>query len=253
MRILKLRKFLLIIGIVYFHNFASAQETVSQQLWGNAVFGFPVNQNMYLELDAEPKWQISRGERWRNIDITPLIEYYPNSWLDLTAEVTGGYTNQSNDVNTVEITPRLGIRFHLFTNVWQYFETSERLPLSRLTLATFFRLEARNLWYSGDLPSEHESRLRMRLESKIAINHERLDFDDTVYLFTDVEYYVPLGREISEKFASKFRLRIGPGYRLSYDNRFELLLIYDFARDTLDEAVNKDALAVDLRFKFYFN
>ena len=249
---LKLRKILFIIVIISAYNFVYGQKTVSHQLWGNAIFSFPQNQFYYLELDVEPKVQIFDEERWDNIDVTPLVEYYPNSWIDLTAEMTAGYTDQSNDLNTLELTPRLGIRFHLFANVWQYFETSERVPLSRLTLATFFRLESRNFWYSSDLDSEHESRLRLRIESKIAINNDKLAYDNTAYLFTDAEYYIPFGNEISEKFASKFRLRIGPGYRLTYANRFELIFIYDFARNTLDDDAQKDALAIDFRFKFYF-
>jgi len=229
-----------------------SQESVSQQLWGNAVFGIPKGKHLYLEIDVEPKKQISGMDSWGNLDVTPLIEYYPNSWIDLTGEMTVGYTNQSTAVNTLELTPRLGIRFHLFENVWQYFETSERIPLSRLTLATFIRLEVRNFWYSIDYDSEHENRLRLRIESKIAINHEKLSDDNTIYLFTDAEYYVPFGEDISERFASKFRFRIGPGYRLTYANRFELLFIYDFARDTLYDNVDRDAIALDLRFKFYF-
>jgi hypothetical protein len=229
-----------------------SQESVSQQLWGNAVFGIPKDKHLYLEIDVEPKKQISGMDYWGNLDITPLIEYYPNSWIDLTGEITAGYTNQTSAVNTMEVTPRLGIRAHFFTNVWQYFKTSERVPLSRLTLATLLRLELRNFWYSNDQASEHETRLRLRLESKIAINHEKLAYDNTYYLFCDAEYYMPLSEKISERFASKFRFRIGPGYRLTYANRFEILLIYDFARDTLNEKADRDALAIDFRFKFYF-
>ena len=248
-----MRKILYILSIVLVHSLVFSQESLSQQLWGNAVFGISKCKQTYLEFDVEPKTQISGLESWDNIDITPLIEYYPNSWIDLTGEVTVGYTNQSTNVNTLEITPRLGIRVHLFENVWQYFETSERIPLSRLSLATFFRVEARNLWYNSDQDySEHEFRLRLRIESKLAINHKKLADDNTIYFFTDAEYYMPIGDDILEKFASKFRFRIGPGYRLSYANRFELLFIYDFARDTLEDDVNRDAISLNLRFKFYF-
>ena len=231
---------------------AWSQDFTAQQIWGNAIFSFPESEKLYWELDVEPKLQISGNEQWQNIDVTPLLEYYPNHWIDLTAEMTSGYTDQSDDINTVEITPRLGIRLHFIKNVWQYLDTSERVPLNRLSLATLLRLEARNLWYN-DNSSEHVLRLRFRFETKIAINRARLDYDRTIYCFTDVEYYIPIEKEVSERYASKFRLRIGPGYRLTFANRFELLFIYDFARNTLDEGVSKDAMAVNFRFKFYFN
>jgi hypothetical protein len=229
-----------------------SQTTVSRQLWGNAILGFPQNKHLYLEVDLEPKTQISGGERWRNIDVTPLLEYYPNSWLDLTAEVTFGYTVQTTDLRSLEFTPRIGIRFHLFKNVWDQAAISERVPLSRLQLATLFRLEYRNINYNLDLASEHESRARLRIESKIAINHNKLANDKTFYLFTDGEYFYPINRKISERYASKIRIRFGPGYRVNRVFHFELLLIFDDAQNTLEDANPTDTWALDLRAKIIF-
>lgn len=229
-----------------------SQTTVSRQLWGNAILSFPQNRHIYFEVDVEPKAQISGGERWRNIDVTPLLEYYPNSWIDLTAEVTSGYTVQTNDVRTVEVTPRIGIRFHLFRNVWQQVTISERLPLSRLQLATFFRLEYRNIGYNQELASEHETRARLRIESKIAINHNKLAYDRTWYLFTDGEYFIPINRKIPERYASKIRIRFGPGYRVNRTYHFELLVIYDDAQNTLEDSNPTDTWALNLRAKIFF-
>jgi len=229
-----------------------SQTTVSRQLWGNAVLGFPKNKHLYLEVDVEPKTQISGGDRWRNIDVTPLMEYYPNSWIDVTAEVTTGYTIQTNDLKSGEFTPRIGIRFHLFRNVWDQVTISERLPLSRLQLATFFRLEYRNISYNQDLASEHESRARLRIESKIAINQNKLAYDRTLYLFTDGEYFIPINRKISERYASKIRLRLGPGYRVNHSYHLELLLIYDDTQNTLENENSTDSWILDARVKIFF-
>jgi hypothetical protein len=231
---------------------ATAQEEapagVSNQLWGNVILAYPRSPRLYTELDVEPKVLVSGGEPWRNVDATPLVEFYPNSFLDLTGEVTVGRTRQSSEEKSWELTPRIGVRLHLFRRLWDQVHP-ERIPLSRLSFANLSRIELRNLWYSGDLAHSPETRFRNRTELKLALNHDKLSTDGTVYLFTDVEFFVPLGDEAPERFATKRRLRGGFGYRLSRRWRFEVLYIRDFARETLEEPEDIDMNALDIRVK----
>ena len=240
--------------LALFAAVAAAQEETpaetSNQLWGNVILSYPQSARLYYELDLEPKIQVSGGEPWRNVDATPLVEFYPKDLIDLTGEVTVGRTRQSAEVKSWELTPRIGVRFHLFKRLWDPIHP-ERLPLSRLSLATLFRIEYRNLWYSGDHPSSHETRFRNRTELKMAINNNRLSVDRTLYLFVDVEFFVPLGDETPERFATKRRLRAGFGYRLSRKWRFEVLYIRDFGRETLDEEADIDMNALDVRLKLF--
>ena len=67
-----------------------------------------------FELDIEPKTQTSEGDKWRNLDLTPLVEYYPAKWLDVEGEMIVGRTHQFEGVDTWEITPRLEFRFNPF-------------------------------------------------------------------------------------------------------------------------------------------
>ena len=235
---------------------AAAQEDrldeVSTQLWGNVILGYPRNARLYYELDLEPKILVSGGEPWRNLDATPLVEFYPNSFLDLTGEVTVGRTRQSRAAKSWELTPRIGVRFHLFKRFWDEYHP-ERIPLSRLSFANLSRLEFRNLWYSGELaiPNSHETRFRNRTEIKLALNNDKLSTDGTLYLFTDMEFFFPLGDEIPERFANKRRFRGGFGYRLSRKWRFEVLYIRDFARKTLGEPEDINMNALDIRVKLF--
>ena len=238
--------------LVLFAALATAQEDppdeVSTQLWGNVILAYPRSPRLYTELDLEPKVLVSGGEPWRNVDATPLVEFYPNSFLDLTGEVTVGRTRQSQEEKSWELTPRIGVRFHLVQRIWDQFHP-ERVPLSRLSFANLSRLEFRNLWYSGDHADSQETRFRNRTEVKLAINHDRLSTDGTLYLFTDVEFFFPVGDEVPERFATKRRFRGGFGYRLSRKWRFEVLYIRDFARATLEEPEDIDMNALDFRVK----
>lgn len=227
-----------------------APDQISNQLWGNVILSHPKSARLYYELDLEPKVQISGGEPWRNVDATPLVEFYPNSVIDLTGEVTVGRTRQSSEEKSWELTPRIGVRLHLIKRLWSEFHP-ERVPLSRLSFANLSRLEFRNLWYSGDHADSHETRFRNRTEIKLAINNDKLSTDGTLYLFTDVEFFFPLGDEVPERFATKRRFRGGFGYRLSRKWRFELLYVRDFARDTLEEEADIDMNALDFRLKMF--
>ena len=45
------------------------------------------------------------------------MEYYPNHWFDLTGEATVGFTHQNDDVSTFELTPRIGARLHILSDL----------------------------------------------------------------------------------------------------------------------------------------
>jgi len=228
-----------------------AEETVSQQIWGNYILGSAHNDKLYLELDLEPKVQTSGTEQWNNLDITPLLEYYPNEWIDLTAELVLGYTKNSHSLKTYEVSPRLGVRLHILGNLRQYIPNDNIFSFERFSLSTLFRYEYRSL-YDNNNSTEHQSRLRIRVETKTAFNHKDHTDDDTYYLFADIEQYFNFGHKVKEVFANKTRIRLGPGYTYNKNHRFEILMIYDYARDTLRGNVRHDAIAIDFRYKVFY-
>ncbi len=240
---------------------ARAQDEASSgpamQIWANLTLGKMVSERTYLELDIEPKWQVTSGEEWRNFDLTPLAERYPADWLDLEAEVTLGTTHQSDGLDTLEITPRIGARFHLFAKMAPYRpgvlgHDHERLPLTRLGVSTLVRLEWRNFFYSDDTPDSHAWRARLRLEAKLALNRAKLAEDRTLYAIADAEYYAPLGDDVQERYVNKVRARLGLGYRFSGATRLEFLYLRDWNRDSPDEAGTEDTQAFDLRVKLFY-
>ncbi len=228
----------------------TAAEDASGQLWANVTLCYPKTEKLYFELDFEPKVQFSGHQKWGNLDATPLVEYYPNKWIDLTGEATIGYTQQNNDMRSFEFTPRIGIRLHLFQNIRDMLSL-ERLP-ERVSLANLTRIEYRTFSYFGDLEATHEWRLRNRLEFKLPLNHKSLSIKRTLYIMADVEAYIPLGDRVSESFASKTRVRGGLGFRGNYNWRLELLFIRDWARDTLEDKGSVAVNAIDLRLMVFF-
>lgn len=247
-------------GEAFAQDGGSSDESTGRatQVWFNVTPGWTRGPRLYLELDAEPKWQVSGEERWRNLDLTPLVEYYPADWIDLEAEASVGKTLQKDGLTTFEITPRAGARFHLFAKMAPHRPgipglKYERLPLTRFAASTLVRLEWRNFWYSDDdTPDKHTLRARIRLEGKLALNHASLPLDRTLYAIADVEYYWPLGDDIAETYPNKVRARLGLGYRLSWARKLEFLYIRDWNRSSPDAEAVEDTQAFNLRFKLLF-
>lgn len=229
---------------------ASADD-LETQAWANLTMGWYRTEKVYLELDLEPKALVSGHPRWRNLDVTPAFEYYPSSWIDLTAEATIGSTLQTDDLRTDELTVRAGVRTYLLRHVRDTLR-HENAPLGRISVASLFRVEARNFWYSDDTESQHSFRFRARLESKAPINHADLTADRTFYVLGDVEAFVPIGHEVEERFANKYRLRVGLGYRINARQRVDLLYLRDWVRHTREDTPQATAQAFDVRYRVVF-
>ncbi len=229
----------------------------STQIWADLIAGKTKGERLYLQLDVEPKWQVTSGEEWRAFYLTPLVEHYPADWLDLEAAAAIGHTRQREGLDTFEITPRVGARSHLFARMATHRPgipglEHERLPLTRLGVSTLVRLEWRNLFYSDDTPDQHQWRARLRLEGKLAVNHAKLSEDRTLYASADAEYYLPLGDDVQERYVNKTRVRTGLGFRFSRATRLELLYIRDWNRSSSDATAAENSQALDLRVKLLF-
>lgn len=231
---------------------AHAQANV--QLWGNVTLDWVKSDRLTYELDFEPKVlvQAPEGEPgWRNLDVTPNVEYSPKPWMDLVAEVATGYTRQTDDVNSFELTPRVGVRFHLFPRI-RGILVREHAPGHRIVLRNLVRVESRNFFYGGEgSGSSSTVRFRNRLELLLPLNKEKLTDDGAHYLLADWEWFVPLD-DPGERFANRQRIRTGLGYRRNFAWRFEFLYIWTRSRNTLEDDFATADNCVNIRLKRLF-
>jgi hypothetical protein len=226
------------------------------QLWGNVTLDWVKSERLVCELDFEPKVLVGRsaGEPgWRNLDVTPNVEYSPNGWLDLVGETVIGYTKQTDDVNSLELSPRIGVRLHLWSRyTGAVIRKRELLPKRRLVVRNLLRLESRNLFYSGaGSGSDSSWRFRNRLEFLLPLNKPKLTDDGAAYALADWEWFVPLD-EPEERFANRQRIRTGLGYRRSAAWRYEVLYMWTRSRNTLEDGFATSDNIIDVRVKRVF-
>lgn len=224
------------------------------QLWGNITVDWVKSDRLVYELDFEPKTLVDAPEgdpHWRNLDVTPNVEYSLRPWLDLVADATIGRTQQTDDVDSTEVTPRFGVRFHLFSRAMRI-HAREQAPRRRIVWRDLVRVESRNFFYSGgEVASESTVRFRNRLEFLVPLNKERITDDGARYLLTDWEWFIPLD-DPNERFANRQRIRAGVGYRRSFNWRYELLYIWTRSRDTIDDKFSTMENIIDIRVKRLF-
>jgi hypothetical protein len=231
---------------------AVAQTTT--QLWGNTTINWVTSERLVYELDFEPKGLLDAPEGepdWRNLDVTPNVEYSLVKWLDLVADTTIGRTKQTDDVDSTEVTPRLGLRFHLFSRAMR-FHPREQAPRRRIVVRDLVRVESRNFFYTGgDVESDSTVRFRNRLEFLLPLNKDRITDDGAGYWLADWEWFLPLD-DPDERFANRQRIRTGIGYRRSFNWRYELLYIRTRSRENTDEGFSTTENIINIRVKRLF-
>ena len=167
-------------------------------------------------------------------------------------ELATGYTSQTDDIDSFELSPRAGVRLHLTTRELPTGPLKrERLSRHRLVLRNLARVEGRNLFYSSDTSNDSTLRFRNRVELQVPLNRNRVSDDGARYVLADWEWFVPLD-DPAERFANRQRIRAGFGYRRTLNWRVEALYIWTRSRDTTAEGFSTSDNIVNVRVKRVF-
>lgn len=223
------------------------------QLWGDVVVEKPTTHRLVFNLDVEPKVLVAApagAPGWWCLDVLPGADYVVNNWLDVSGELTAGYTKQTDDLNSMELTARGGMRFHLTSRDVRVTSLGligrERPSKRRVVLRDYLRLEERNLFYNTDKPNSSTWRVRNRIEFQFPLNAERTSMDGARYLIADWEWFMPAG-DPSERFANSQRVRAGLGYRRDARFRVEVLYVWNRTRNTAAEGFTTNGHTLDVR------
>ena len=224
---------------------ARAQSEV--QLWGDVDLKWIKSHDWTLGAEIEPKVLVSKPSDdpgWATLDVTPSVEYTRGNWVDVVGELLVARTRQTDDEESTEITPRVGLRLHILSNLENRL-FRERLPKRRLVLRDFVRFEWRNLYYSDDQPDSSTFRARNRVELLYPLNRPRITDNGALYATGDVEWFWT-AKNLEERYSSKERIRVGIGHRRSRAWRFEALYVWDRSRQGASGFTKADS-AVDIR------
>jgi hypothetical protein len=210
-----------------------------QQFWNDLLVGITFGQ---YKVENEVSWQTlaARGaDRWSSWNYTPSIERSMGPYWDLSFAMPLSYTYQDGSISTFEYRGQFGLCVY-FT------------PFARVQTRLNIRHEQRFLRdvEPGSAP-ERSARTRFRGELVIPLDHDSYDADTLWYALADMEAFVVLDQDVSERYANRSRTRIGIGRKFSYNWRMEFIVAHQRARRTLSDALVTDDGIVNLRLKYY--
>lgn len=215
------------------HGFA---QSTTGQVWANFTVDSVISRRLMLEVDFEPKVQVSAppgDPGWSNLDLTSTMAFAPAHWVDLVGELLIGHTQQTDDLETSELTGRAGVRFHFMSRLEQAV-LNERIPKRRLVIQDLFRVEWRNVFYSNEQPTDSLLRLRNRFQVQFPFNRPKVSDAGALYLVADWESFYRVS-DPTERFANRQRIRVGLGFRQSTAWRYATLYQWDRSRNTTSE------------------
>jgi len=214
-------------------------QSVNNQFWLETMINYPFASSFNLE-NAVVFSTVAESPRWRSVDYTPTLEYSLTQHFDLMAAVTTAFTEQMEGYNSVEVRPMLGTRIHI-------------TPNQRVLLRTLIRVEQRNFLNLETEEWTYVWRPRLRVESLIPISKRSYFEDKLWYGILDAELLFAVDDDVEERFANRFRLRTGIGYRLNYTSRFEFLFMLQKSKNGINDSFESSDNVFRFRYKLYLN
>ncbi len=213
----------------------SLKAQTNEQVWNEYMLNYPFANSFNLE-NAFTYSTLMGTPKWRAYDYSGTLEWSVSNHVDIIAQAVVSYTNQTDNYNTLELRPVVGSRF--------YFTPNKRIQ-TRLLL----RLEQRNFKNLETNEWDIVPRPRVRAETIIPINKKSYYEDKLWYAMTDVEWLYKT--DVEERFANRFRWRLGGGYRLSYNLRFEFLYMLQLSRNQIGDSFESTDNIFRFRVKQY--
>lgn len=212
-------------------------QSAGAQAWGEYFLNYPFMKVYNMEYNVSYS-TVFGTPKWRAFDNSLTVERNFGANVDISLAGLVSYTIQNETYNTLELRPTLGIRYHI-------------TPHRRVKTRMFVRFEQRHF---KDLENEdwaQTNRLRIRPEMLIPINRKSFQDDKLWYGLVDVEWFAILDGDQEERFANRFRTRMGIGYRLNYSHRFEFVYVFQQSKNTIAEEFKHTDNIFRLRLKQY--
>lgn len=235
-----MRKWMTILSVLFFCTAIVPAQSVESQLSGEYQLHFPFA-NVYHMEQALVYSYLSSDNPWHSAEFRIHMDRALSNWVDLKLGLDVVSTVQNDTSSTFELRPVIGAKFHF---------TPHRRILTNLLL----RYEHRNFRNQETGDWDKSQRSRVRPEILIPFNKPTMFAGDKLwYGFTDLEWFIVMDDDLKERFANRFRLRIGTGYRFSYSWRLEAIYVYQDSRSTIGAEVKADNNIFQFVFKHYIN
>ncbi|HRI79656.1 MAG TPA: DUF2490 domain-containing protein [Cyclobacteriaceae bacterium] len=213
----------------------------NSQFWLEGMSNNPFANVYNLETAFTYATTLSEKPKWNSYDLQFTLERAFGQRFDLQGALLISSTLQNDSLSTREIRPMIGGRIH-FT------------PNSRILTRLLIRFENRNMLNTETDTWSSSNRSRLRLESLVPFNKPSMFAGDNLwYGVFDAEVFAVMDKNLHERYANRYRLRAGVGYRVSYSWRFELMYTLQESRNTIGSEFTTEDNIFRVRIKHFMN
>lgn len=216
---------------------ASFGQSIGTQAWGEYFLNFPFSTVYNMKYKGSYSTEFG-ASGWRAIDNSLSVERAFGSNTDVSLTGLVSYTDQSDTYSTLELRPTVGVRYHI-------------RPDRRVHTRIYLRYENRHFKNLEEGDWTQTNRLRIRPELLYTFQRKSYHDDDIWYGIMDIEWFATLDGDQEERFANRFRTRLGLGYRHNYSFRFELIYALQQSRNTIEEEFIRSNHILYFRLKQY--
>jgi hypothetical protein len=203
-------------------SWACAQENgFKPQVWNNASVGWNSDNGFSLLNTLSYNVLLSKVMPWNEFSNTFLTAYTFNPYISVVGGFYASRTKQSTSLSSSELRPTLALRLSTHDeNRWRVTNNA--------------KFEFRFLNYTDDT-RDNTVRFRNRTMLSVAVKEANFQQDGSIVLFSYFEVFHNFEKSTIERFFTTGRVKLGAAYRMTYNWRFDIGLIYQDASNTIIE------------------
>lgn len=191
----------------------------SEQIWLEYKPSYSFKKNYKLGMRASFRTNLQEP-RWRTLELRFMPEKKLSKHFDVLASVDFIETLQYEALSTSEIRPAVGFRWHF-------------LPGRRVSSGVLLRGEFRNVYDQLEEEWSYSTRARLNVFAHMPLNEKSMKPDHVFYATSYIEFFYQTDDDVQERYANRYWIRVGLGYKLNKKLTFELLYNRQDSKNTI--------------------
>ncbi|MDN3641913.1 DUF2490 domain-containing protein [Lutimonas halocynthiae] len=196
-----------------------AQE--SGQIWFEYKPAYSFSKGYKLGMRASLRTNLE-DPRWRTFEVRFMPEKKLNLHFDILASLQFLETLQYKGLTTSEIRFSAGGRYHF-------------LPGKRIKSGVMARIEFRNIYKKEAMEWTYATRPRLQFFASMPLNEKSMSPDHVWYITSFVEFFYQNEDDVQERYANRYWIRLGLGYKINKKIQLELLYNRQDSKNTITD------------------
>ncbi|MGB5393136.1 MAG: DUF2490 domain-containing protein [Lutimonas sp.] len=207
--------------VLFCFNHLNAQK-VANQIW--LEYRPTYNFNPKFKVDMRFSFRDEFDEtNWHTWEARAIPVYKLSKRFDVNFGISFLETTQNIQLSTSEIRFAPGLRYHV--------------PWERIELGAWARVELRSVYEKQLDEWTYTTRPRLRIFTDIPINAKSMKEENFVYASSFAEFFYQNDEDLQERYAKRYWFRLGLGYKLNQNWRFEFLYNRQDSKNTIDQSL----------------